>query len=257
MANVNEMFKLDGKVALITGSATGIGQAIAVGLAEAGADIAGVYNHSSPEKTKLLVEAAGKKYVPIQADLYDAETLPQVVDKVVSEFGKIDILVNNAGIGEPNNILEFDYQEYLRTVDLNQNALVILSAAAGKQMVAQGTGGRIINIASVACLASKPNRIGYTASKHAVVGITKSLAVDLSPHGVNVNCIAPGGTITDMLLKLNTQEFLDAAAEKLPIPRMGRVEDFKGVAVFFASEASGYITGQTIVVDGGMMIKIG
>ncbi|MCM1988266.1 SDR family oxidoreductase [Oceanirhabdus seepicola] len=255
MSNVFDMFKLDGKVALITGSATGIGQAIAVALAEAGADIVGIYNRTSPEETKRLVEQVGRKYHAIQCNLVnDLSKCQQVIDEVVEKFGKLDILVNSSGSSFNKKPEDIEYSEYEFIINLNQNSVFLLCQAAGKQFIKQGTGGKIINIASLATFRGQPNGLPYSASKHALAGITKSLAAAWADKNINVNGIAPGLTITPMTEGILTMDSLkEELMSKLPAKRFGYADDMKGIALYLASPASDFCNGVVIPVDGGQL----
>ncbi len=251
MQNVLELFSLKGKVALVTGAASGIGQAMALALAEAGADIAGTYNNTPPDQTKGLIEATGHKYFAVKANLKNPEDSEKVVDEVVKHFGRLDILINCAGVTGTTGTANFDNSIYTNCMDINVNSLVHLSVAAGKQFIKQGKGGKIINISSIAgVLSAGPNVIPYVASKHAVVGITRAMAQDLAPHGINVNAIAPGVIATKMIA--GYEDLLESQMKAtVPLGRYGKPEDFKGVAVLLASPAGDFITGQVYLVDGG------
>jgi 2-deoxy-D-gluconate 3-dehydrogenase len=248
--NVMEMFDLKGKVAVVTGSASGIGQAMAVSLAEAGADIAGVYNITSPDETKALVEKTGKKYYPVHFDLSKAEKAPAIIEKAVKLFGEIHILVNCAGVHNTTSYGNFSFDEYSKVIEVNQNAIVSLSIAASNQFVVQGKGGKIINVGSMAGLVPPPMHLAYCTSKQAISGITMAMAVDLAKKKINVNAIAPGFILTKMLSKAADEKTLAKVVEKIPAGRLGLPEDFKGVAVFLASHASDFVNGQTILIDG-------
>lgn len=257
MKTVMELFSLENKIALVTGSASGIGQEIAVALAEAGADIIGIYNRTPAEETKARIEATGKKYVPLKADLSNLEAAQKVVADAVAQFGKIDILVNSAGVTGTAGVMNFDEKIYAKSMNINVDALIMLSVEVGKQMVEQGTGGRIINIASIAGVVSTgASVIPYVTSKHAVVGATKAMAQDLAPHGITVNAIAPGIIKTRMTAEsAQIEAYIEQMVKaSVPLKRWGKPEDFKGVAVLLASEAGSFITGQTYLVDGGYTI---
>lgn len=255
MKNVNELLNLKGKIAIVTGSATGIGQAIAVGLAEAGVDIAGVYRSSSPEETKTLVEATGQKFFPIHADVSKPEEVSTIIPKTLEEFGKFNILINAAGIESHNDIGDnYSEEEYQRCLQINLNHVVALSAEAGKYFVKEGNGGRIINTSSIAgFLGMKPGMSPYIITKHAIKGLTRSFGLDLAPYGVTVNAIAPGPIFTKMTTNPPMKKlYMDKiVAAKCPVGRWGVPEDFKGIVNMLCSEAGGFITGQTILVDGG------
>jgi 2-deoxy-D-gluconate 3-dehydrogenase len=255
MKAVNDLLNIEGKVALITGSATGIGQAIAVGLAEAGVKIAGVYRKSSPDETKALVEAAGQEFFAIHADVSNSEELKQLVPKVLEKFGKLDILVNAAGIESHNPIGDnYSDAEYQRCLQINLNQVVSLIAEAGKYFKETGNGGRIINISSIAgYLGMSAGMSPYIITKHAIRGATRSFGLELAPYGVTVNAVAPGPILTKMTATTPEKKLrLDkVVAAKCPVGRWGLPEDFKGITNMLCSEAGGFITGQTFLVDGG------
>ena len=255
MKKVNELLDLKGKIAIVTGSATGIGQAMAVGLAEAGVNIAGVYRKSSPEDTKKMVEDAGQEFFAIQADVSKAEEVGTIIPKVLEKYGKFDILINGAGIESRNPIGDnYSEAEYQRCLQINLNQVVALSAEAGKYFKEAGHGGRIINISSIAgYLALAPGMSPYIITKHAVRGLTKSFGLELGPYGVTVNAVAPGPILTKMTAttpekKERLQKIVDA---KCPVGRWGYPDDFKGITNMLCSDAGSFITGQTFIVDGG------
>lgn len=255
MKSINELSDLKGKVAIVTGSATGIGQAIAVGLAEAGVDIAGVYNHSSFEETKTLVEKAGQKFLPIHADVSKPEEVNTIIPTALKEYGKFDILINNAGVESHNPVGDaYTNEEYERCLQINLNQVVALIAEAGKYFIKAGNGGRILNVSSIAgYLGMKSGMSPYVITKHAIRGVTRSFGLELAPYGITVNAIAPGPIFTKMtttppLKKLGMDRVVSV---KCPVGRWGFPEDFKGIANMLCSEAGGFITGQTILVDGG------
>lgn len=250
------MFDLSGKVALVTGVSTGIGRGIAAGLAEAGADIAGTYNSHEPDEIKKEIEGLGQKFFSFKADLTNPDCCDEVIQKVVGEFGRIDILVNNAGSIRRTNALQFSKQDWYDVININQNTLYFLCQSAAKQFVKQESRGKIINMASMLSYHGGMNVSSYTASKHAVVGITKILASDLGQYGINVNALAPGWIKTNMSEAIrNNPERSKAIVSRIAMGDWGTPDDFKGVAVFLASEASNYITGVTIPVDGGYLVR--
>ncbi|SHN34843.1 2-dehydro-3-deoxy-D-gluconate 5-dehydrogenase KduD [Gracilibacillus kekensis] len=245
-------FSLDGKLALVTGSGKGLGQAMSVGLAEAGADIIGV-GSSDTNETKSLVEEIGCKYYEIIADLsIDAEIF-RVVRESLRLDRKVDILVNNAGIIRREEAENFPDKDWHAVIDVNQHAVFKLCKEIGKHMLENGE-GRIINIASMLSFQGGNRVLPYTASKHAVVGITKSLANEWASKGVNVNAIAPGYFATANTAPLRADEKRSASIlARIPKNHWGKPEDLKGPVVFLASEASSYVTGHILCVDGGWM----
>ncbi len=255
MKNVNELLNIKGKVAIITGSASGIGQAMAVGLAEAGVDIAGVYRNTSPEETKTLVEATGQKFLPIRADVSHSEDVNSIIPATLKAFQAFHILINGAGVESHNPIDDtYSEEEYQRCLQINLNQVVSLSASAGKYFIKEGVKGRIINISSIAgYLGMRSGMSPYIITKHAIRGLTRSFGLDLAPHGITVNAIAPGIISTKMTANPPMKKLgLDrVVAAKCPVGRWGLPDDFKGITNMLCSDAGAFITGQTILVDGG------
>lgn len=252
---MTRLFDLTGKTALVTGAGRGLGQAIAVGLAEAGADVALVTNRTPAEETKRRVESAGRRAIIVQADVGDRTRLPQVMDETIDAFGRIDILVNNAGIIRRTPAAEHSFADWQEVLDVNLHSVFVLSQLAGRRMIGQGS-GKIINIASMLSFQGGVNVPGYTASKHAVAGLTKALANEWAPKGVQVNAIAPGYMSTDNTEALRgdpnrSRQIL----ERIPAGRWGADTDLVGPAVFLASAASDYMNGHVLCVDGGWMAR--
>jgi 2-dehydro-3-deoxy-D-gluconate 5-dehydrogenase len=251
-----DSFKLDGKVALVTGASRGLGQAMALGLAEAGADIAGL-DVLETDETQALVEGLGRRYLPVTANLLKAspEDLAAVVTGIVASLGRLDILINNAGIIRRAPIFEFSEAYWDDVLQINLKALFFLSQAAAKQMAEQG-GGKIINIASMLSFQGGILVPSYTAAKSAVAGVTKALANELAPKNINVNAIAPGYMATDNTAPLRADEKRNQAIlERIPVGRWGDPADLKGIAVFLASAASDYLQGAVVPVDGGWLCR--
>lgn len=246
-------FDLSGKTAVVTGAGRGLGQAIAVGFAEAGANVVLVTNRSSAEGARAKIEALGRQAKIVQTDVADREKLPMIINEAVSAFGGIDILVNNAGIIRRTPAAEHAYSDWQEVMDVNLNSVFVLCQLAGARMIEQGS-GKIINIASMLSFQGGINVPGYTASKHAVAGLTKALANEWAPKGVQVNAIAPGYMATDNTEALRndptrSRQILD----RIPAGRWGTDEDLIGPAVFLASAASDYMNGHILCVDGGWM----
>ncbi len=230
-----------------------MGQAIAVGLAEAGADVAVVTNRTGLADTVRRIEAAGRAALPITADLADPSAAAAVVEQAVRRFGRIDILVNNSGIIRRALAEDHSIEDWNDVIQVNLNAVFRLCQLAGRQMLQQGA-GKIINIASMLSFQGGITVPGYTASKHGVAGLTKALANEWAARGVQVNAIAPGYMSTDNTEQLrNNPERNRQILERIPAGRWGTPEDLVGPAVFLASAASDYMNGHVLCVDGGWM----
>jgi 2-deoxy-D-gluconate 3-dehydrogenase len=249
-----DQFKLDGKVAIVTGSATGLGQGIAIGLAEAGADIAGVYNRHSPDETRAGVEKVGRRFVGIRADLVSIEPVGEIIKKTVAEFGKLDILVNNAGIIRRSPSVDYTEKDWDDVMNVNLKSVFFLCQAAARQFIKQGGGGKIINIASLLSFQGGILIPPYTASKSGLSGITKLLANEWAKENININAIAPGYMETEGARPVLKDPVRGKSLmARIPAGRWGQPEDLQGLAVFLASNASSYINGFTIAVDGGWL----
>lgn len=247
-------FDLSGKVALVTGANTGIGQAIAVALAEAGADVA-LAGRSAPTETLALIAATGRRSLDIRADLSSTAPVAGVVEQVVAELGRIDILVNNAGIIRRNDLEAFTEEDWDAVVDTNLKTLFFLSQAAARPMIAQGS-GKIVNIASLLSFQGGIRVPSYAAAKSGVAGVTKAMANELAAKGVQVNAIAPGYIATNNTAALQADETRNRQIlERIPTGRWGSPEDIAGAAVFLASPAANYVTGHVLAVDGGWLAR--
>ncbi len=251
-----DKFRLDGKVALVTGAMQGLGQGMALGLAEAGADIVALDRGNSDE-TGRLVTQRGRRFSQRCIDLREASVadLQKAVASVVDEFGRLDILVNNAGIVRRAPAIEFTEKDWDDVMQINLRAVFFLSQAAARIMVEQG-GGKIISVASMLSFQGGILIPSYTAAKSGVAGITRALANEWSSHHINVNAIAPGYMATDNTAALRadparTQSIL----ERIPVGRWGTPEDLQGVVVFLASAASDYMHGAIVPVDGGWLAR--
>jgi NAD(P)-dependent dehydrogenase (short-subunit alcohol dehydrogenase family) len=254
---VNSFFGLEGRVALVTGAGRGLGRGMALALAQAGAELA-LVSRTEAELEKVCQEITGidpsRKVFPIQADLTDFQEIPGVVDKVVAHFGRIDILVNNAGRNIREAAENFSGRDWDAVMNINLKASFVMAQAVGKVMIDQGK-GKIINTASLTSFIGLPNMVAYCASRGGVQQMTKALAIEWAKHGIHVNAIAPGYFLTKQTESLyqdpGKREWI---LSKIPMGRIGdSLKDLGGVAVFLASSASDYITGQTIVVDGGWL----
>lgn len=252
---VLEKFALTGKVALVTGCNTGLGQGMAVGLAQAGCDIIGV-NIAEPVETRQQIEALGRRFVNIAADLGRYENLQNVADEAAAIFGRIDILVNNAGIIRRQDALEFSEQDWDDVMNVNVKTVFFLSQAVAKQFIKQETGGKIINIASMLSFQGGIRVPSYTASKSGVMGITRLMANEWAKHNINVNAIAPGYMSTNNTAQLRADaERSSEILERIPAGRWGLPSDLMGPVVFLASPASDYVNGYTVAVDGGWLAR--
>jgi len=248
-------FDLAGKVALVTGCNTGLGQGMAIGLAQAGCDIVGA-NLSSPNETAEKVTALGRRFLDLRADLGSIEGIPQLIEKAVGEFGHLDILVNNAGIIRREDAIEFSEKNWDDVMNVNSKTLFFMSQAVARQFIKQGHGGKIINIASMLSYQGGIRVPSYTASKSAVMGITRLMANEWAKHGINVNAIAPGYMATNNTEQLRADEGRSKEIlERIPAGRWGVPEDVMGPVVFLASKASDYVNGYTVAVDGGWLAR--
>ncbi|MDM2828092.1 2-dehydro-3-deoxy-D-gluconate 5-dehydrogenase KduD [Citrobacter sp. Cpo089] len=252
---IQEAFRLEGKVAIVTGCDTGLGQGMAVALAEAGCDVVGV-NRKIPHETAEKINALGRRFMAIQADLSQQDALTSIVTQTVSAFGRVDILVNNAGTIRRQDALDFSEKDWDDVMNLNLKSVFFLSQAVARQFLVQGNGGKIINIASMLSFQGGIRVPSYTASKSGVLGITRLLANEWAAKGINVNAIAPGYMATNNTQQLRAdsernQEIID----RIPAGRWGTPNDLKGPVVFLASPASDYIHGYTLAVDGGWLAR--
>src|ERR1700743_1981434 len=251
-----DKFKLDGKVAIVTGAGRGLGQGIAIGLAEAGADVALVVSGTTNDETAKKIQALGRRTCTIKADLLQKDSVAKIVETTVKELGGIDILVNNAGIIRRAPLLEFSEQDWDDVIQINQKSLFFLGQAAAKQMVKQGRGGKIVNIASMLSFQGGIRVPSYTASKSAVMGLTRIMANELAAHNINVNAIAHGYMETDNTAALRADAKRNSEIlARIPAGRWGSSEDLKGAVVFLSSAASDYMQGYTIAVDGGWLAR--
>jgi len=247
-------FKLTDKIAIVTGCNTGLGQGMACALAEAGADIFGVYR-SDAGNTPALIEKCGRRFAGIQADLSVSSNARLIVQKALEAYGHIDILVNNAGIIRREDSIKFSEKDWDDVLNTNLKTLFFLSQAAAEHFIAQKS-GRIINVASMLSYQGGIRVPSYTASKSAVKGLTMTLANEWAPYGITVNAIAPGYMETNNTVALRADKNRNAAIlERIPAGRWGTPDDMKGAVVFLASKAASYITGFTLAVDGGWLAR--
>lgn len=248
------MFSLEGKVALVTGANTGLGQGIAIALAAAGADIAGA-GTSAADETAEKVEALGRRFIAIRADLSSLAPVQNLVDRTVSELGALDILVNNAGTIRRADAVDFTEADWDAVMDVNLKTVFFLCQAAGRHMLGKGR-GKIINIASMLSFQGGIRVPSYTASKHGIAGITKLLANEWAGRGLNINAIAPGYMVTNNTAALRADETRNRdILARIPAGRWGDAGDIGGAAVFLASSASDYVNGIVLPVDGGWQAR--
>ncbi|MFA5525853.1 MAG: 2-dehydro-3-deoxy-D-gluconate 5-dehydrogenase KduD [Acholeplasmataceae bacterium] len=250
-----DQFSLKGKVAIVTGSSTGLGQGMALGLAEAGADIVGI-DYVDSSETKQLVEKLGRTYIGVIANLItiDKSGLIQLVEEAVKKMGHIDILINNAGIIRREDSLEFSEANWDDVMNINARTVFFFSQAVANQFIKQNSGGKIINIASMLSYQGGIRVPSYTASKSAVKGITMTMANEWAKYHINVNAIAPGYMATNNTKALRDDEKrAGEILERIPAGRWGTPRDIAGAAVFLASDNANYINGYTLAVDGGWL----
>lgn len=253
--SIIDTFRLDGKVAVVTGANTGLGQGMSVALAQAGAKVVGVARRSC-EDTKKLIEADGGEFAEVIADLSDMSAIEVVVNGALAAFGKVDILVNNAGLIKRNDAIDFTEDEWDSVIQVNQKMVFFLSQAFAKQYIKQGHGGKIININSMLSYQGGIRVPSYTASKSAAMGLTKAMCNEWACHNINVNAIAPGYMATNNTAQLRSDsDRSEAIIDRIPAGRWGTPDDMKGAVVFLASAASDYVNGFTLAVDGGWLAR--
>jgi len=252
-----DKFKLDGKVAFVTGSSSGLGAAMATALAEAGAET--ICHASKPGGAARTVEkiaALGRKTAEISGDMSDKTAPKRMIDEIIEKFGRIDILVNNAGTIRRSPAVDFTEEDWEFVLEVNLSSIFRLSQAAGKKMIEQGGGGKIVNIASLLSFQGGITVPAYTASKSGVAGLTKAFANEWAKHKINVNAIAPGYFATANTKALQADETRNRQIlERIPAGHWGNPEDLAGAVVFLSSAASDYLQGHVLVVDGGWLAR--
>jgi NAD(P)-dependent dehydrogenase (short-subunit alcohol dehydrogenase family) len=253
-------FDLTDKTALVTGGSRGIGRGIAIALAEHGADVAIVYRSATTEAEQVAerVRGLGRQAWVYRQDLAETDTLSGLADRAWNDIGGIDILVNNAGIAYLEHFNQIDYDHWRKTFAVHVDAVFFLTQRIAELMVAAGIKGRVINLSSKNGFVAEAGLAHYNAAKGAVELMTQSLALELGPHGITVNTIAPGVIETDIIgeFDIDFERFLPYYAEHIPLEgRWGTVDDCSGIAVFLASEAAAYVTGQHIINDGGVLAQ--
>ncbi len=247
-----DLFKLEGKRALVTGASAGLGAVIAIALAEAGADIACHGNSHEPETTCAQIEQLGRRAFAVKGDLSKRQSPREIFDETIKAFDRIDVLVNNAGTIRRAPAFDYSEEDWTHVLEVNLSSVFRLSQLVGRYMLEHGQGGKIINIASLLSFQGGINVPAYTAAKSGVAGLTKALANEWARHRINVNAIAPGYMRTDNTVALRADETRNRQIlERIPAGRWGEPEDLAGAALFLASPASDYLHGHVMVVDGG------
>ncbi len=247
-----KLFDLTDRIAVVTGASRGLGRAMAVGMAGAGATIVAVgrSEEALQETAAAVGQVAGRVEIS-RTDLCDDSAVQEMVDRTLSKFGRIDVLVNNAGITAMQRTINISKAEWNRVIDTNLNTVFVVSQSVGKSMIAKKNGS-IINISSVLGKAASNQSLHYCASKAAVIQMTKALALEWAPHRIRVNCIAPGFFRNDMTrVQQENERHLSFLMNKIPLARFGEPEEIVGSAIYLASDASTYVTGSTLLVDGG------
>ena len=248
-----DSFKLDGKVALVTGASAGLGAAIAVALAEAGADVAAHGNSRAPDATCQSIELTGRRTLPVLGNLADKAVPEQLIKQTLAHFGQLDILVNNAGTIRRAPAVDYSEEDWATVIEVNLSSVFRMCQLAGRHMIKRGS-GKIVNIASLLSFQGGVTVPSYAASKGGVAQLTKALANEWAKYGINVNAIAPGYMRTDNTTALQADETRNRQIlERIPAGRWGEPQDLAGPAVFLSSAASDYVHGHVLVVDGGWM----
>lgn len=252
---VKDLFNLDGKVAIVTGASRGLGQGMAIALAEAGANVVGV-GQSDMSATEAEIKKAGREFLRIKADLTSTDKVDEIVEKTVEKFGRVDILVNNAGTIRRQDAIDYTEKDWDDILNLNLKTVFFLSQRVAKEFMKQKSGEKIISIASMLSFQGGIRVPAYTASKSGVAGITKALANEWAKFNINVNAIAPGYMATDNTKAIREDEKREREIlERIPAGRWGTPEDLAGAVVFLASKASDYVNGYTLAVDGGWLAR--
>lgn len=255
MKTAKELFNLKGKTAIVTGASRGLGRAMALGLAEAGADVV-ITDVLPTDEAVNEIKALGRKSLGLKVDVTSSKDIADMVKSVVKEFGRIDILINNAGIYYPTPMDKWDEKAWIKIMEVNFKGTLNCTHAVGDQMMKQKS-GIMINIASVAGIMAFAQSSAYNCSKAAIIMLTKTLATEWAPKGIRVNAICPGIFATDMTKDtLKDEGFKTMVQTKIPLRRHGTPNELAGAAVFLASDASSYMTGHALVVDGGWTVGL-
>ena len=246
----NNLFNLDGKVAIITGAARGLGRSMAIGLAKFGAHVV-ITDLIDTSDTLEEINKYDNQSIDLQVDVSDKTDVETMIKKTVDHFGSIDIFVNNAGILKTANAEDFSEEDWKKVIDVNLNGVFLCAQAAGKQMIEQKS-GKIINISSIAGLSGYASSVAYSASKAGVISLTKTLAAEWGKHNIQVNAICPGVFATDMTADyLKDKNFKEMIESKVPLGRYAKSDELIGTIIYLASNASNYMTGHALVIDGG------
>ncbi len=254
---VLDSFRLDGKVAIVTGSGKGLGKAMAIALAEAGADVAvTARSFDQVEQTAQEIEKLGRKCLAVKTDVTKKEEVEALVQQTIDQFGGVDILINNVGMAIVKDLMNTSPEDWQTQIDTNLTSTFHCCRAVGKHMLNNG-GGKIVNVATIAGVRGKWQMIGYGASKAGVIQLTKTLAIEWARYNVTVNCIIPGIFHTSATQKvMDNKEMLKVRVSKVPLRRYGKPEEVGPLAVFLSSPASDFITGTAIPIDGGELAKL-
>jgi len=251
-----QRFDLSGKVALVTGGSKGLGKAMARGLAEAGADVVITARHEDELQAALkeILDGTGRRGAYLVADMADRPAVERLGKDAIAKFGRVDVLINNAGTNRPEPIDQIQDANWDAVLEINLSSLMVLSRAVVPQMK-ERRWGRIVHISSILGFLSKGGRAAYSTTKSALLGLARGMAIDLGPYAITVNCIAPGPFLTDLPMSLLSEAEKQGFADHTALGRWGQPDELVGAALLLSTEAGRYITGQTIVVDGGFIVK--
>jgi NAD(P)-dependent dehydrogenase (short-subunit alcohol dehydrogenase family) len=253
--------ELKERIAIVTGAGSGIGRAIALKLAEHGADIAIVYGHNdaNAQKSAEMIRDLGQRALVIKADVVDPKAVAAMADKVIEKWGRIDILVNNAGIFKQAPLLEMSEEQWDDVLDVNLKGPFLCTQSVGRHMAEAGTGGKVINIGSIDGTGIAEGIANYAVSKMGLIQLTRCAALELAPYGINVNIVSPGSIATGMALAdegtTEYEQYVERIRQEVPLKRMGEGEEIADMVLFLASDKSDYVTGSEFVVDGGVLLR--